>query len=86
MVEVDKCTVWPKALANLSPRNQVSGLLQQHDQDIERLPLQRHTATLLAELSGALICFENAEAEELFLRTFLHLPISLQLKLTFARR
>jgi len=65
VIEVDKSTIGPKALVNLSTRDHEPGLLEQHDQDVERLALQGHTTTLLAEFSGLLISLEYSEAEDL---------------------
>jgi hypothetical protein len=59
----------------LSSRDDLSRLLQQHDQDVEGLPLELHAASLLAQFAGGRISFEDAESEEAFLWTWRHLSV-----------
>src|SRR5512141_384901 len=64
VIEIDKGTFRPQALADLGTGDQLPGLLQQHDENVEGLPLQRHTPSLFTQLTRLWICLEGSESEE----------------------
>src|SRR5271166_2950806 len=73
VIIVNERVVGPQALANRRTRHDLAWLLEEHHQDVEWLPLQRHAAALLAQFSGLQVSLKDPEAEQPLVRNFTHL-------------
>jgi hypothetical protein len=63
LFKVNKRVGRPKVLLQFFPGDSLARTLQQHDQDVDRLPLQPDLHPLFAEFPGFRIELEHAKAE-----------------------
>jgi hypothetical protein len=64
MVEIDEGVVWPKLLAQLVSSNQLTGVVQQNEKNLERLLLEPDTYPVPAQFRQVTINFKDTEASD----------------------
>ena len=63
VIEIDERTAFPKLLLELVPGDDLTGLPDERRQDLQRLSLQAHSNTVLAQFAGKQVEGETAKCE-----------------------
>jgi hypothetical protein len=65
VVELDDRAIRPDAIADFLPRHHFSGMLEQHEENLERLFLQTNAPSALAQFARADVQLKPAKADSL---------------------
>jgi hypothetical protein len=73
MIEVHKRVGGPKPAVQFLPRDDFTGMLEEHGQNLEWLFLKPDFDAIAAKLTGAQVGFKGSEADNVMDRIFGHL-------------
>jgi hypothetical protein len=65
MVKIDKGVLWPQLLAQSFPRHDIASMLQQQDQDLERLRAQFDRHPIAMQLFRLPVQFKKTKSDNL---------------------
>jgi hypothetical protein len=63
VIKVHEGISWPEPEPQLFARDYLTGLLEQHGEDLEGLPMQLDPQSVLSQFAGPKVYFEGAKTE-----------------------